>query len=132
MQKRYLQTGESPEEGNCDLGRAGVIDMQGKAEETGFDQPEGWGDICLQHPRASKRVTENAETNILHGCTVKGKKPQSQFAEGKLQLDLRKKKCTMRMIKPWNRLSENRGKLSLEIFQNLVGQVPGRHDPVWD
>lgn len=92
MQKRYLQTGESPEEGNCDLGRAGVIDMQGKAEETGFDQPEGWGDICLQHPRASKRVTENAETNILHGCTVKGKKPQSQFAEGKLQLDLRKKK----------------------------------------
>lgn len=41
MQKRYLQTGESPEEGNYDLDRAGVIDMQGKAEETGFDQPEG-------------------------------------------------------------------------------------------
>jgi len=41
MQKRYSQTGESAKEGNYDLEDSGVLDMQGKAEETGFDQPEG-------------------------------------------------------------------------------------------
>ena len=46
----------------------------------------------MQHPLASRAVVESAETDTSHGCTVKRKKPQSQFAEGKLQLDLRKKK----------------------------------------
>lgn len=32
------------------------------------------------------------QTGISHGCTVEGKKPQSQYAEGKWQLDLRGKK----------------------------------------
>lgn len=44
--KEILKNWKSPEEGNHDLEGAGVLDMQGKAEETGCDQPEGWRDIC--------------------------------------------------------------------------------------
>lgn len=41
--------------------RTGALDMQGKAEETGFDQPKVQGGICLQYPVAENRVIENTD-----------------------------------------------------------------------
>lgn len=68
---------------------------------------------------------QQMQTDASHGCTVKGKVAVTIYRK-KITIGIKEKKqCTKGTEKLWNRLFKNCGKLSLEIFQNLVGQVPG-------
>jgi len=92
-------------EGHGDDPRAGAPLLRGQAEGAGEAwRREGSGVALEQLPVPEGACRKDGEGLFTRVCSDRTRGNGSKLTEGRFRLDVRKKFCTMRVVRPWPRL----------------------------